>query len=450
MSGPDLLLSFYGDDFTGSTDSMEVLARAGIPTILFLHPPAADQFTGDLAGVRAVGVAGIARSLGTAEMEAEITPVLQALKKLNAPLFHYKICSTLDSSPETGSIGKAIELALRVFPTDRIPLLPGAPFLKRYVAFGNLFATVNNVTHRLDRHPTMSRHPVTPMDEADVRRHLARQTDLPIDLVDWRALERGQSSLFTEYDRLPTTPQPRLVLFDTMRDADLQQIGRVLWEKRPAAPGLVVGSSGVEAALAAAWSDTGLIRARPAAPGLPEVPGMIAVSGSASPQTREQIETAIQSGWWGLRLDPVKLCSDEAELEIRRLAARSVEKIRNGQSVILYSVLGPDDPAILPIPGTGARLGRLQGRLLRIILEQTGLRRALVAGGDTSGHAARELGIYALELAAPAVPGGPICRARSEQALFNGLEIVLKGGQVGPPDFFETVRRGGLPANPET
>ena len=94
--------------------------------------------------------------------------------RLGAPIAHYKVCSTFDSAPHVGSIGKAIDLAAPVLGGDWHPLLVAAPPIHRYQLFGNLFATVDGVGYRLDRHPTVSRHPTTPMDEADVRVHLAQ------------------------------------------------------------------------------------------------------------------------------------------------------------------------------------------------------------------------------------------------------------------------------------
>ena len=133
-----LLIGYYGDDFTGSTDVMEALTRAGIPTALFLEPPTADTLT-RYPPLQAVGVAGISRSLKTEEMEAELHPIFSALKRLKAPLFHYKICSTFDSSPHIGSIGKAIEIGVSVFDPLFVPVVVGAPALNRFSVFGNLF-----------------------------------------------------------------------------------------------------------------------------------------------------------------------------------------------------------------------------------------------------------------------------------------------------------------------
>ena len=72
------------------------------------------------------------------------------------------------------------------------------------------------------------------------------------------------------------------------------------------------------------------------------------------------------------------------------------------------------------------------------------MRRVIVAGGDTSGHGARALGIEALELVGPAAPGSPLCRAVAPGRPADGLQLVLKGGQVGVTEFFENVRAGRL------
>ena len=139
MLQSSLLLAFYGDDFSGSTDAMEALALAGVPTALFLQPPSAEQLA-RLPDLRAVGLAGVSRSLPAGEMERELLPAFTALRKLGAPLVHYKVCSTFDSSPETGSIGRAIDLGRQIFAASFVPLVVGAPVLGRYCAFGNLFA----------------------------------------------------------------------------------------------------------------------------------------------------------------------------------------------------------------------------------------------------------------------------------------------------------------------
>jgi len=176
------LLAYYGDDFTGSTDAMEAMTAAGVPTVLFLEPPGA-ELRARFPQARCIGLAGSSRGRSPQWMDAELPKAFSALAALDAPILHYKVCSTFDSAPTTGSIGRAIDLGVRHRPGRWSPTIVGAPRLKRYQVFGNLFAAVDGVGYRLDRHPTMSRHPVTPMGESDLRRHLAAQTARRIELV---------------------------------------------------------------------------------------------------------------------------------------------------------------------------------------------------------------------------------------------------------------------------
>jgi hypothetical protein len=184
------LLSYYGDDFTGSTDVMEALALNGMETVLFTRVPTAEQFA-PFAGYSAVGLAGTSRSQSPQWMDAHLPPAFEWLKSLGARFCHYKVCSTFDSSPTVGSIGRAIEIGQRVFAQTVVPLVVGAPQIGRYTFAGHLFANYRGQTWRIDRHPVMSRHPVTPMDESDLRLHLARQTTLPVQLAAEEMKERG-------------------------------------------------------------------------------------------------------------------------------------------------------------------------------------------------------------------------------------------------------------------
>ena len=177
----DLLVSYYGDDFTGSTDVMEALASNGIPTVLFLGIP--DQALLDrFQDCRAIGIAGTSRSESPAWMQEHLAPAFQWLKGLQASICHYKVCSTFDSSPAIGSIGRVMDLSRSAFGDTAIPIVAATPALGRYCAFGNLFArsATDGRVHRIDRHPIMSVHPVTPMHEADLARHLGAQTSMPM------------------------------------------------------------------------------------------------------------------------------------------------------------------------------------------------------------------------------------------------------------------------------
>jgi uncharacterized protein YgbK (DUF1537 family) len=125
-----------------------------------------------------------------------------------------------------------------------------------------------------------------------------------------------------------------------------------------------------------------------------------------------------------------------------------------GRDPLIYTAVGPDDPAVEavraaietasePAETVHERIGAGLGWILDRVLRQARLTRVVVAGGDTSGPAASTLGIYALTAIAPIAPGSPLCKAHTNQALPGGLEIALKGGQVGGPEFFCQVKRGG-------
>ena len=449
----DLLLSFYGDDFTGSTDVMESLVLGGVPTVLFLEPPSPAFIAEYFPQARAVGVAGVSRSMSPAQMDAELPEQFSALKSLGAPLFHYKICSTFDSAPHIGSIGHATEIGWRIFDPPVVPLMVGAPALKRYVSFGNLFATVGETTYRIDRHPTMSKHPITPMHESDLRRHLAEQTTRRIGLMDILDLAGSDEQIAGRFAALRAEGCD-LVLFDTLDAAHLQKIGRLIWSLRGPQPIFAVASSGLEYALTAYWQAAGLVDAPAPLVEPGPVDQLLVVSGSAAPQTAAQIAWALDNGFAGIRLDSAAMIDPAAADAYREtLTDQASELLARGANVLMYSAAGPDDPAIastrqrmndlgLDPQSVGARLGAEQGRLLRGLLERHDLGRVCVAGGDTCGHASRQLGLFALEIVMPVAPGSPLCVARSHEARFDGLQISLKAGQVGRPDYFGSILAG--------
>jgi 3-oxoisoapionate kinase len=445
----ELLLTFYGDDFTGSADAMEALSVRGVRCVLFLSPPSPERLRDQFPDVEVVGVAGASRTMTPAQMETALPAIFSQLQRLPARRFHYKICSTFDSSPRTGSIGKAYEIGQRVFASAFVPMLVGAPVLKRYCVFGNLFATVGDETFRLDRHPMMSQHPVTPMDEGDLRIHLGRQTDARIALFDLLHLS-GASALVDERFASLCDTRPDIVLFDTFDDASLATAGRLIWESDAR---FLIGSSGVEYALASHWR-----RPRADYPPADAVEPLLVLSGSCSTATRAQIEWAEANGYASLRLDASRLADDAtAEAEHARLLQETLALLGAGRGTVLYSARGPQDPVMrastealrrrgLDDATIRARLGRQQGLLLRDVLLRSSVRRICVAGGDTSTHAISQLGIYALELRTPLLPGQPLCRAYSDDDALDGLEIAMKGGQHGRPDHFASIQRGQLDA----
>jgi len=442
------LVAFYGDDYTGSSAAMEALTFAGLPTILFLEPPTPERLAA--AGqFRGIGIAGVARSRDPAWMDRNLPPVFDVLAGIGAPISHYKVCSTFDSAPHIGSIGRAIDLAVPRLGGQWHPLLVGSPEMGRYQVFGHLFATVNGIGHRLDRHPTMSRHPVTPMNESDLGRHLAGQTARRIGLVDLVAMANGGADGALASSRASGS---EIISLDVLDQASLVEAGRLMWNHRGERL-FAVGSQGVEQALVAYWQSAGLIPTTRSSRPLRAVKRIACISGSCSPVTAEQMSHAARHGFDIVRLDATRAV-DEAEWirEIGRGAELGLAALSAGRDPLLMTASGPDDPAIgalnAAINASGAttaevndRIGAGLGTALDRILRTARVERAVVAGGDTSGHALQAMSIYALSAIAPLATGSPLCRASSDREHAR-IDIALKGGQVGGADLFCLARDG--------
>lgn len=442
------LVAWYGDDFTGAAAVMEVLEFSGLPSVLFMDVPSKELLArhGDRRGV---GVAGVARSKPTEWMDRHLPGVFAALSEVAAPIFHYKICSTFDSSPRIGSIGRAAELALPVLGGAWHPMIVAAPDLHRYQVFGNLFASVGGTPYRLDRHPTMSRHPVTPMNEADVRVHLGMQTKLPIELIDAAAIANGKGD---ERLRALLSSGSPIVAIDVLDDASLAAAGGLVWRNRGERM-FAIGSQGVEYALAAHWRSTGAL-----APASTRQAGrarrVAGVSGSCSPVTAAQLRHAQGRGFRLIRLNAALVVDQrEWEREVRAVSDAARAALDAGREPIVHSAMGPDDPGVRKFranveasskPDTEANdaVGDGLGAVLGSIVETGLVDRVAVAGGDTAGRCVKALGIDALTAAAPVTPGVAVCTAHSSRAAVDGLGIVLKGGQMGEPEFFSQVKSG--------
>jgi len=460
------LIAFVGDDFTGSTDAMEFLEKAGLRTALFVGLPTEAQLRKLIDHsenrVEAIGITAATRALPTERMESTLRPIFQQLHALGVPLVHYKICSTFDSSPTVGSIGKVLDLGREIFPARPIPLLVAAPVLGRYSVFGHLFARSGpgSRPYRLDRHPTMSRHPITPMGESDLRMHLGEQTEGKIELLDILQVASPWKDVQRVYQRLVES-QPDAILIDLLLEEQLENIGNLLWEPTGnGEPLLVIGSSGVEMALGVAWSRLGLAPGTATFPELPQAKPLLVLSGSCSPVTQVQIQWALARGFQEVAFDTLRWLDSPSPHEFESEVAReTVERLKQGHSVIVHTALGPEDPRLLAtqkrlarqgepeettnrVADRSGQLGAALGRIGRQILAETPLRRIAVTGGDTSGEVAASLNIQRLEMLAPMAPGAPFCRARATDGPADGREFIFKGGQVGKEDFIERVAEG--------
>jgi uncharacterized protein YgbK (DUF1537 family) len=452
-----LLISFYGDDFTGSTDVMESLSFNGVPTALFLDPPEKHEVenfhlknnhVSEDGKLMAFGVAGISRSLSPAQMDQELPDVFEELAKIPTKYFHYKVCSTFDSAPHVGNIGHATMLALRYFKSSFIPLVVGAPFLNRFCVFANLFARVEDTTYRIDRHPTMSKHPVTPMHEADLRLHISKQTNLPVHSIDVNHLSKEETAndRYKEFSK-----SGGYILFDVLTTQHLLRIGNVIDENNISEPQLLVGSSAIEYALCYHWQGTRHITKQLIPSFTKPAERYVIMAGSCSPTTASQIQYGLSIGYEGIRIDSIRLIENPAE-EIQRCVSKALGVLSRDKVPMLFTATGPDDACIEVTrkhfvaqkndKNIGDILGNTQGDILKAILDLTSSVRVTVAGGDTAGFVSRKLGIYALEVLVPIAPGAPLCVAHAKDKRYDGLEICLKGGQNGTERYFEFVQQG--------
>ncbi len=312
----ELLLSYYGDDLTGSTDVMEALASRGVATVLFIETPIASQ-RARFPHVRAIGLAGSSRSESPAWMDQNLAPALAWLKSLGAELCHYKVCSTFDSSPTVGSIGRALEIGQDLFRQSKTPLVVGAPSSSATPRSAVLFAAYQGVNYRIDRHPVMSRHPVTPMREADIRLHLAAQTARKGVLLDLTTLRDANADRVIDG---VMAGDADYVLLDVADVETQREVGRQIWRTRREGGGFILGSSGVEYAVVSEWERQMMIpgEATFAAPG--PVDRIAVVSGSCSPTTERQIRFAQANGFDAFPVDPRALASGQSDAIVNATA----------------------------------------------------------------------------------------------------------------------------------
>ena len=454
-----LLLAFYGDDFTGSTDALEFMSRAGARTVLFIEPPSLAQIA-LYEGVQAIGVAGLSRSLSPNEMDRQLRPAFEALLKLQPRHIHYKVCSTFDSSPTIGSIGKAMEIGAEVFDTEWIPLLVAAPALGRYCTFGNLFARMGigsqGQIHRLDRHPSMRLHPVTPATESDLRLHLEKQTNRKTGLLDILQIVKPDAKQMLQG---LVKEGFENILIDALYEDQMPKIGELIDESRvEEKPLFSVGSSGIEMALGNYWQNQGLLTERKSWEEVQNDLPILVLSGSCSPVSAQQIAWAETHGFASIDVDTSAVAAQPNEISVlQKTIDQAIEKLAAGQSVIVQTSSQTTDPRIdranriFESQGytqaqirtlTGQVFGKALGTIAKEITKKVEINRIVVAGGDTSSYAARAMGIEAVEMLAPLTPGAPICLAHAPNSPVDKKQIIFKGGQVGAENYYGLVNAG--------
>lgn len=434
--------AWYGDDFTGASDTLATVAAAGLRALLFLGVPTPQRLA--TAGpLDALGIAGAARAMDLNAMSAELAPVGPFFAGLGARLLHYKCCSTFDSAPNVGSLGAALRTLQSDLPGAFVPVLGGQPSLGRYCAFGHLFAAASRdgPVFRIDRHPTMSRHPVTPMRESDLRQHLEAQGMLRVPLVDMRSLDDLDDPALDAAVAQAVAVNPDAVLFDVLRTDHLQRIGRLLCRRAERQHVLALGASSVAQALVLHWRARGDLPPEVRHVGVaPAVGPVFILAGSQSPLTAQQVECALssdcgESAYSGVTIDIDAIIDQPSALDA--VVDLCIQQLNRGRSVMARTT-----PA--RIDGHApAKVAALCSRLLVRVLEGAShVRRVGVAGGDTSSLALRELAPWALAHVGVLSPGVSLVRACADEGRLDGLELMLKGGQMGGSDIFLRLLKG--------
>ncbi len=438
---------WYGDDFTGATDTLATLATNGLRSLLFLDVP--DARTLAAAGpLDAIGIAGSARAMAPDAMRTALAPVGSFFEASGVPVLHYKVCSTFDSAPSVGNIAVAVQTLAPHVAQRFVPIIGGQPNLGRHCVFGQLFARAGarGETFRIDRHPTMSRHPVTPMGEADLRRHFEALGLAPMGAVPVTAYAADAgAALEAELAALPAHGvQP--VLFDVLTDADLAAVGLLLADHCRRGTLLAVGGSSVAQALAPAlraWSrQAGASGPDGAAPdpGLAPAAGPVFVfAGSLSPVTARQIDAA--TCYQRIAAHPQRWLDDADYRDT--LLDTVLGGLRDGRHVLLYTGDASEARVDTSAAGTAAQLSAdFITDVVHRQAESTPLRRVGIAGGDTSSHATLALGLWGLSYLTRLGAGVTVSRTHSHAAPLDGVELMLKGGQVGDEDIFDQLVRG--------
>jgi 3-oxoisoapionate kinase len=438
-------LGWYGDDFTGATDTLAVVTQAGLRAMLFLGVPTAAHRQAAVALLggepQALGIAGATRTMTPEAIAAELAPVGEFFRSLGAPVLHYKVCSTFDSAPQVGSIGAAVRALRPHVEHGFVAIVGGQPSLGRYCAFGNLFAAAgpDGAVERIDRHPTMSRHPTTPMAEADLRRHLAAQGLEPIASLPYPLYAQGAAVVDRALaDALAN--DPAAVLFDVADPAHLAPVGRAIWTQAQGRRLLAVGASSVAQALIAHWREAeDLVTAAGAVARLaPARDPVFVLAGSLSPVTARQVQAARSFEHLALTRD------DLAEAALPASCERITAALRSGRHVLACTAPAQGRAADTTHAGTvAAATARLIAMVVRRqSLHGQPLRRIGIAGGDTSSLAVKALGCWGLSYAGTLSAGVTVSRTASEEPALDGMELMLKGGQMGTLDVFEQFLRG--------
>jgi uncharacterized protein YgbK (DUF1537 family) len=411
-----LLIGCVADDFTGATDLASTLVKSGMRTVQLLGVPRRDLPVPDSD---AIVIALKSRSNAAEEAVMMSLAALDWLRQNGARQYFFKYCSTFDST-DNGNIGPVADAMLDVLDAPYTVFNPAFPTNKRTVFKGHLF-----VGDELLSDSGMRNHPLNPMTDSSLPRVLARQSKYKVGLVQYDSIVRGADAVREEMQRLAGQGLRHIVL-DSITDEHLMTLGKACSDLA-----LVTGGSGMAMGLPDNFRQSGDLK-----PGrsqqMPAVEGAAAVlSGSCSIATQGQV-AHMKAGHDAFQLDPIAIAQG------RDVAAEAIDWARSkigDKPILLYSTAVPEEVGAvqskLGREHSGAIVEETMGKIARELVA-AGVRRLVVAGGETSGAVVSALGVEGLDIGREIDPGVPWTFSIGEPR----LALALKSGNFGSEDFF--------------
>ena len=411
-----MILGCIADDFTGATDLANTLTRRGMHTVQMIGIPKAAAPEAD-----AIVVALKSRTIPAAEAVQQSLEACRWLKAHGAKQIFFKYCSTFDST-DHGNIGPVADALLDELQSPFTIFCPAFPENGRTIYLGHLF-----VGNELLSDSSMRNHPLTPMKDSNLARVLGKQTPHKVGLVPWKTVKQGAPAIAEAFAALEAEGI-RHAIVDAVEDRDLENIGAAC-----SALALITGGSGIAIGIPANFRVARLIPKREGASALPKIGGPgIVLSGSCSAATLGQV-AAFAAKHPAHAIDPVALAA-APEKAVADLLAWAREKLKKGPALI-YASAPPEKVAAIQAQFGREQAGTMIEHALGAIasgLAAQGVRRFVVAGGETSGAVVSTLKVEALEIGPQIAPGVPACLSYGDPR----YALALKSGNFGGPDFF--------------
>jgi uncharacterized protein YgbK (DUF1537 family) len=416
MSTAKPLLGCIADDFTGATDLANMLVRGGMRTVQSIGIPSPEVLAG--LDADAIVIALKSRTVPVADAVAESLEALAWLREHGCEQIFFKYCSTFDSTA-AGNIGQVSEALLAALGSDLTLACPAFPENGRTIFRGHLF-----VQDQLLNESGMQHHPLTPMTDANLVNVLQAQTTLPVGLLRYDTVAKGVDAVKARITQL-RADGVGMAVADAVSDADLYTLGEAC-----AGLPLLTGGSGLALGLPENFRRAGKLRELDAAAVPAVAGGEVVLAGSASGATNGQVAAWLEAGRPALQINPLALAAGEPVVAQALAFARDA-----GQTVLIYATCPPDEVKAVQQQLGVERAGAIVEQALGEIasgLRAAGVRRFVVAGGETSGAVVQALGVHLLQIGAQIDPGVPATVSTGSEP----LALALKSGNFGGRDFF--------------